>query len=131
MAVLASAAISGRVGTPDQFAKDCFAEETERITGGAVTWQDPPELRLVKLLKVQGDGLFRVHHPDTLSKLAPPWVHARDHQEVLLEIKMPGDHVDVPAIQRAVLRRQALCVQRVEALKPPWPAEEPLWVATS
>jgi hypothetical protein len=117
------------VGHADQFAKETFAEETGRITQGAMSWHDPPELRLVNLLKVQGDGLLRVHGQDNLGALMAPWSQAKGHAEVLLEIKMPGDHLGVPAVQRAVLRRQALWVQRVEAEEPPWPGEEPLWVA--
>ena len=116
------------VGKPDQFVKDTFADETALVTRGAVTWQDPPELRLVNLVKVQGDGLFQVHHPEALGSLALPWRAARGHAEILIEIKMAGDHLDVPPIQRAVLRRQALWVQRVESLEPPWPREEPLWL---
>jgi hypothetical protein len=116
------------VGHPDQFAKQTFAEETSRVTGGALFWQDPPEIGLVKLVKVQGDGLLRVLRQDLLAPLAPPWSEARGYAEILLEVKMPGDHLDVPVIQRAVLRRQALSVQVLEKLKPPWPREEPLWM---
>ena len=117
------------VGHPDQFAKQTFAEETERVTGGAVTWRDPPEIGLVKLVKVQGDGLLLVRRQEPLSALAAPWSEARGFAQVLLELKMPGDHLDMPAVQRAVLRRQALWVQRLEGQDPPWPREEPLWMA--
>ncbi|WP_437553770.1 hypothetical protein WME97_19350 [Sorangium sp. So ce367] len=48
------------MGQPDLFAKRTFAEETERLTGGAITWQDPPEIRLEK---VQCDGLLLIHRP--------------------------------------------------------------------
>jgi hypothetical protein len=96
------------VGQPDQFAKDTFAEETPLITQGAMSWQDPPELRLVKLLKVQGDGLLRVHRPELLVGLSAPWSQGRGHLEILLEIKMAGDLLDKPSVQRAVLRRQAV-----------------------
>ena len=43
------------MGQPDLFAKRTFAEETERITAGAVMWQDPPEIRLEK---VTSDGFL-------------------------------------------------------------------------
>jgi hypothetical protein len=117
------------VGYPDQFAKDTFAEETERVTGGAVVWQDPPEIGLVKLVKVQGDGLLLVRRPDLLAVLGPPWSEARGYLQVLLEAKMPGDHLNEPTVERAVLRCVALHVQRLEGQEPPWPPAAPLWMA--
>lgn len=113
------------MGQPDQFAKRTFAQETARVTRGAVTWEDPPEISLVK---VQGDGLFLVRDPRGLAALAAPWPEAFAHEEILLELKMPGDHLDIPTLQRALLRRQARQVERVEAHKPPWRGEEPLWL---
>jgi hypothetical protein len=41
------------MGQLEQFAQRTFAEETERTTGGAAGWQDPPEIRLEK---VTADG---------------------------------------------------------------------------
>jgi hypothetical protein len=113
------------VGQPEQFAKRTFAEDTERITRGAVTWEDPPEIGLVK---VQGDGMLLVRRPEGLASLAAPWPEAAHHDEVLLELKMPGDHLGIPAVQRALLRRQARQVQRVEVQDPPWSGEMPLWL---
>jgi hypothetical protein len=43
---------------------------------------------------------------------------------------MPGDHLDMVAIDRAVLRRYARQVQRREDPKAPWDGEEPLWMVT-
>jgi hypothetical protein len=40
------------VGQADQFAKQTFAEETARGTRGAMAWEDPPEIGLLKLLSV-------------------------------------------------------------------------------
>jgi hypothetical protein len=57
------------VGKADQFAKRTFAEETERVTGGAIAWEDPPEIGLVK---VQGDGLLVVRRPEDLARLQAP-----------------------------------------------------------
>lgn len=113
------------MGQPDQFAKRTFAEETAFVTRGAVAWQDPPEIGLIK---IQGDGLLCVVRPDDLAGLAPPWPEARAHEEVLIELKMPGDHLDVCAVQRALLRRQARQVQRAESTEPRWTGEEPIWV---
>jgi len=118
------------MGQPDQFAKRTFAEETERVTGGAVAWQDPPEMGLSH---VQADGMLIVRRRELLAGLAAPWPDAGAHDEALLELKMAGDHLDVPAVERALLRRQARQVQRVEAAvkdknKDPWPGQEPLWL---
>src|SRR5690242_8576045 len=93
---------SNPVGHPDQFAKQTFAEETERVTGGAMTWQDPPETGLIKLVKVQGDGLLRVRRPEPLAGLAAPWSEAQPYLDVLVELKMPGDHLDLLALERSV-----------------------------
>ena len=37
------------MGYLELFAQRTFAEETERITGGAAGWLDPPEIRLEKV----------------------------------------------------------------------------------
>ncbi|WP_438044086.1 hypothetical protein [Sorangium sp. So ce128] len=115
------------MGQPDLFAKRTFAEETERLTGGAITWQDPPEIRLEK---VQCDGLLLIHRPALLVELTAPWPEARGHEEVMVELKLAGDHVDRKAIERALLRRQARQLQRVEQAEeaPPWVGHEPLWL---
>jgi hypothetical protein len=63
-----------------------------------------------------------------LRELSPPWSEARAHQEIVVEAKMPGDHLGVRAMERALLRRQAWQVQRVEASKPPWRGQVPPWM---
>ncbi|UQA56240.1 hypothetical protein [Polyangium aurulentum] len=113
------------MGQSEQFAKRTFAEETAGVTHGAAVWQDPPEMGLVK---VQGDGLLIVKRPEGLRPLASPWPFACGHDEVLIELKMPGDHLDVRTLQRALLRRQARQVQRVEDEDPDWLGEQPLWM---
>ncbi|HSN99400.1 MAG TPA: hypothetical protein VLS89_13985 [Candidatus Nanopelagicales bacterium] len=113
------------MGQPDLFAKQTFAEETERITGGAAAWQDPPEIRLEK---VQSDGMLLIRRPALLSKLPAPWPLAQGFEEVMLELKLAGDHLDMSAVERALLRRQARRVQRVEDRAPSWPGETPLWL---
>ncbi|AKT41668.1 hypothetical protein [Chondromyces crocatus] len=114
-----------RMGQPDLFAKRTFAEETERITQGAVTWEDPPEIRLER---VQSDGFLVVRRAQHLASLAAPWPAASAHDEVMVEVKMPGDHLAMSSVERALLRRQARQVQRVEEHEPVWPGDEPLWV---
>lgn len=113
------------MGQPELFAKRTFAEETALVTHEALCWQGPPEIGLTK---VQSDGLLLVRNPDALADLPAPWCLARTHDEILVELKMPGDHLDIRALQRALLRRQARQVQRVEATDPPWTGEEPLWL---
>ena len=113
------------MGQADLFAKQTFAEETERVTHGAVVWVDPPEIRLEK---VQSDGFRVVRHSDQLPRLAAPWSAASGHDEVMVEVKMPGDHLGMKEVERALLRRQARQVQRVEEQEPVWPGDEPLWM---
>jgi len=113
------------MGHQELFAQRTFAEETERITGGAAGWQDPPEIRLEK---VTGDGYLVIRRPHLLARLAAPWPEARPHDEVMLELKLAGNHLDRTAVERALLRRQARQVQRLEEQDASWPGEEPLWL---
>jgi hypothetical protein len=113
------------VGHLDQLAKQTFAEETETVTHGAVLWQAAAE---IGLSEVRGDGLLLVRDPNRLVSLAWPWPDAREHSEILVEIKMPGDHLDTRTLERALLRRQARQVQRVETSDPPFEGQEPLWL---
>jgi hypothetical protein len=113
------------VGQLDQFAKDTFALETTSVTHGAAAWQLAPELNMSE---VRLDGLLLVHAPALLAPLAPPWSTVLEPGELVLEIKMPGDHVDMPATDRALLRRYARQVQRQEDPKTPWDGEEALWI---
>ena len=116
------------MGQPEQFAKDTFAEEVEPSTHGIFAWKDPPEIRL---LKVQADGMLLVRNPARLPELAPPWSAAVGHDEILLELKLAGDHTHLAAIERILLRRQARQVERLEDGKVPWLGMEPVWVAGS
>ncbi|KYF59069.1 hypothetical protein [Sorangium sp. So ce854] len=116
------------MGQPDQFAKTTFAEETERITGGAARWEDPPEIRLEK---VQCDGFLVISRPDRLAHLPAPWSETRTSDEVVIELKLAGDHVDRLAAERALLRRQARQVQRAEEQGPSWVGDEPLWLVAA
>ena len=84
--------------------------------------------------EVRPDGLLIVRDPKKLAGVEPPWDQAQGHAEVLVEIKMQGDHAGPPAMQRALLRRQVRQVQRIEAVKhpaPPWLGEEPLWMVSA
>jgi len=113
------------MGHLELFAQRTFAEETERITGGAAGWQDPPEIRLEK---ITSDGLLVVRRPRLLADLTAPWPEAQAHDEVMIELKLAGNHLDRKAVERALLRRQARQVQRVEEQDASWPGEEPLWL---
>ncbi|XXT21232.1 hypothetical protein WME94_06665 [Sorangium sp. So ce429] len=116
------------MGQPDQFAKKTFAEETERITGGAARWEDPPEIRLEK---IQCDGFLVISRPGRLAHLPAPWSETRACDEVVVELKLAGDHVDRLAAERALLRRQARQVQRAEEQGPSWMGEEPIWMVAA
>jgi hypothetical protein len=116
--------IVGAVGHPEQFAQRTFAEETERVTGGAAGWQDPPEIRLEK---VQSDGFLVIRRPHLLQHLPAPWPEAQPHVEVMIELKLAGNHLDRREAARAQLRRQARELQRIEE-DASWQGEEPLWL---
>jgi hypothetical protein len=120
-----SSAIGEVMGSQELFAQRTFAEETERITGGAAGWQDPPEIRLEK---VQSDGFLVIRQPQPLERLAPPWPEAQLHAEVMLELKLAGNHTDRKGAERALLRRQARQVQRLEEQDASWLGEQPLWL---
>jgi hypothetical protein len=113
------------MGQPELFAQRTFAEETERMTGGAAGWQDPPEIRLGK---VTSDGLLVIRRPHLLAPLPAPWPEAQPHGEVMIELKLAGNHLDRKAVARALLRRQAREVQRLEEEEASWRGEEPLWL---
>jgi hypothetical protein len=113
------------MGHLELFAQRTFAEETERITDGAAGWRDPPEIRLEK---VTSDGLLVISRPRLLARLTAPWSVAQLYDEVMIELKLAGNHLDRAAIERALLRRQARQVQRLEEGDAAWPGEEPLWL---
>lgn len=113
------------MGYLELFAQRTFAEETERITGGAAGWLDPPEIRLEK---VQADGFLMVRRPRSLDHLTAPWPEVQPHAEVMLELKLAGNHLDRQAVERALLRRQARQLQRLEDQDASWLGEEPLWL---
>lgn len=91
-----------RMGHPEQLAQRTFAEETERVTGGAAGWRDPPEIRLEK---VQADGFLVIRQPHLLQHLPAPWPEAQPHVEVMIELKLAGNHLDRREVARAQLRR--------------------------
>jgi hypothetical protein len=105
------------MGFMEQFAQRTFADETGRITDGAAEWQNPPEIRLEK---VQSDGFLVIRQPHPLQRLAPPWSQAQPHTEVMIELKLAGNHLDRTEVERALLRRQARQLQRVEHPDTSW-----------
>ena len=116
------------MGDLDQFAKQMFAEETSLVTRGATTWELPPELRLSD---VQLDGLLLVQAGATLAGLPAPWVEGSLSLEIVVELKMQGDHLDSVTLQRALLRWQARQVRLTEAAAPEHQPEVPLWTVAS
>lgn len=107
------------MGQPELFAQRTFAEDTE----GAARWQDPPEIRLEN----ETSGVLVIRRPRLLEHLPAPWPEALPHDEVMIELKLAGDHLDQKAVARALLRRQAREVQRLEE-DASWWGEEPLWL---
>ena len=118
-------AYSAPVGYLDQYAKETFALEVPAVTRGAAAWQLPPELNMSE---VRLDGLFVIHAPSVLTTLAAPWsiIGQTGEPSVVSEVKMVGDHLDMIAVDRAVLRRQAWQVRRREAPNLRWDGETPL-----
>jgi hypothetical protein len=60
--------------------------------------------------------------------LAVPWSLARPHGEVMLELKLAGNHLERRPVERALPRRQAQQVQRLEEQDASWLGEAPLWL---
>jgi hypothetical protein len=113
------------MGQLDQFAKRLFEAETATLTHGALAWQTPPEIGLAE---VRLDGLLLVRRPEQLTGLLAPWPLAEAFDEIVVELKMPGDHLDLLMLERALLRRQARQVQRLEKPASSWRGQEPLWL---
>jgi hypothetical protein len=96
------------MGAPEILAKALFAAHTAAITGGACTWQQPAEINLGPVLP---DGFLTVLDSKPLQSLPAPWCLFPEG-EVVLELKMPGDHMDHEQWLRALLRRAARDVER-------------------
>src|SRR5688572_12281746 len=111
------------MGQLEQFAKQLFEQETSALTHGALAWQAPPEIGLAE---VRLDGLLLVRLPARLASLLAPWSLAATSDEIVIELKMAGDHLDVVMIERALLRRQARQVQRMEDEAIAFRGQEPL-----
>lgn len=111
------------VGAPDQLAKRVFSEELPALFGGAISFQPGLDLGFAEL---RLDGLLVLERPLELSSLPAPWCHLL-RGCVVVEVKMPGDHTGEAALERALLRRQALRVVLLEK-KPPVTEPVGLWV---
>jgi hypothetical protein len=98
------------VGAPDLLAKHIFAEELPSLFHGAFSFPPGFELGLAEL---RLDGVLTLHRQLDLSAAPAPWklVHPG---YIVVEVKMPGDHLDLQALERALLRRQALRVVLLE-----------------
>ena len=116
------------MGRLDQYAKEIFAEETPAITRGGAVWQPPAE---ISLTEVRLDGCLLVRDPTRLLDLPAPWSEARKHDEIVVDVKMQGDHLDMYATERGLLRRQARQVQRMADSDALWDGDLPFWMITS
>ncbi|MCU0659037.1 MAG: hypothetical protein MUF64_28415 [Polyangiaceae bacterium] len=92
------------MGKPDPFGKDIFAEETSLVTGGAFSFEIPPEL---PVFEVRIDGLLLAHDPDKVLTLPPPWSLASPLVPVIVDLKMQRDHLDLHAVELLLHRRQS------------------------
>jgi len=118
------------MGKPDLFAKRTLATQTEPLTHGAASWKEAPQIRLEH---VQSDGILVIHDALYLKNLEPPWNLVDDSDEILVECKMQGDHVDRLDVLRMLLRRQAREVQRTELItkgQTPWTGSQTIWVTS-
>ena len=98
------------MGAPDLLAKHIFSEELPSLFGDALSFHPGLDLGLAEL-RLDGVLVFRL--PFDPSSLPPPWNQLRPGY-IVLEVKMPGDHVNLTALERALLRRQALRVVLLE-----------------
>ena len=69
-----------------------------------------------------------IRRPHHVAQLAAPWPQAQPHDEVMLELKLPGQRLDRQAVAEALLRQQARLVQRLEEQDASWLGHEPLWL---
>ncbi|MFO0609060.1 MAG: hypothetical protein U0324_38190 [Polyangiales bacterium] len=100
------------MGQLDQLAKRILREETRDATRHHVSFEVPPEVPVGALAP---DGVVRVVQATGLSTLPAPWCRLRT--EATLDVKMPGDHCDRPALVRNELRRLARWVRLLEDLR--------------
>jgi hypothetical protein len=77
---------------------------------------------------VTSDGFLVIRRPHGLAHLPAPWPEAQPHDEVMIELKLAGNHLDREAVERALLRRQARQLQRVKEQDASWRGHEPLWL---
>ncbi len=119
------------MGKPDLFAKRTFASQTATITRGAVSWRDAPEIGVES---VTSDGILVIHDLIQLQALVAPWNLVEELDEILLEFKMQGDHVDRCEVSRTLTRRQVRETQRLDATKAGktlWLGSQTLWLTSA
>ena len=97
---------------PDQLAKRILTEETSEATRQHVAFEVSPEVPVGALTP---DGVVRVVSAPGLASLPAPWSRLRT--EATLDVKMPGDHSDRPALARNELRRHARWTRLLEELR--------------
>jgi hypothetical protein len=100
------------MGKLDQLAKRILREETPDATRHHVAFEVPPEVPVGALAP---DGVVTVVSAPGLDALPPPWCRLR--VDATLDVKMPGDHSDRPALARNELRRLARWTRLLEELR--------------
>lgn len=90
----------------DEIGKKVFEEETPLATKNALTFRRDPTS---SIQSAEGDGLLLASALGVnLSSLPAPWrFFPKEAPEVMIELKMRGDHTDEHAVHRALLQRNA------------------------
>lgn len=90
----------------DEIGKKVFEEETPKATNNALTFRRDPTS---SIQSAEGDGLLLASSQGVnLSHMQAPWrFFPKEAPEVMIELKMRGDHTDEHAVHRALLQRNA------------------------
>jgi hypothetical protein len=122
-----------RLPNLDEIGKKVFEDETPLATKNALTFlRDPTS----SLQSAEGDGLLLAKAENVnLSSMSAPWrFFPREKPEVMIELKMRGDHTDEYAVQRALLQRHALEFERRDKAhkqKLPYKHSIPIWFVSA
>lgn len=117
----------------DEIGKAVFEEETPKATQNALTFRRDPTS---SLQSAEGDGLLLASSLGVnLSHMQAPWrFFPKDQPEVMIELKMRGDHTDEHAVHRALLQRNAWEFERrdkAHKLKQPYNHTVPIWFVSA
>jgi hypothetical protein len=117
----------------DEMGKKVFEEETPLATKNALTFRRDPTS---SIQSAEGDGLLLASSLGVnLASLPAPWrFFPKNQPEVMIELKMRGDHTDEHAVHRALLQRNAWEFDRrdkAHKAKLPYPHSVPIWFVSA